>query len=434
MSDLLLLRGGRIVDPAAGRDEIGDLAIRNGVIAEAPASVPAGTDVFDATGLVVTPGLIDLHVHLREPGGEDAETIQSGSRAAARGGFTSIVAMPNTKPPIDSPESVVHVRLRGESAGLARVIPSACLTVGRKGTDLANLAGMSAAGALAFTDDGSTVPSDTLMLAAMHWASVIDIVIMDHAQDKAAEASGVMHEGEFSRRHNLPGIPSSAESAVVERDIRLAEQSRCALHIQHVSAAESVALLRDARRRRLRVSGELTPHHLALTDADVRPDDANFKMNPPLRSGEDRRALIDGIVDGTLQAFATDHAPHSEAAKQKGFAQAPFGIVGLETAVGVTYTELVAKGLMDLPTWVSRWTTGPAQVLGLPEPCLEPGEPASVAVFDFESAWTVDPSAFVSRSRNTPFKGRTLKGQAVLTVLRGRTVWRRQGARPAGAR
>lgn len=423
MSALIYIRGGRLIDPSAGTDEIRDLFIKDGVITNTPAAVPPGADVIDAGGLVVVPGLIDLHVHLREPGGEDAEIIETGSRAAARGGFTTIVAMPNTKPPLDTPERVAFVKKRGEEIGLVRVIPSACITAGRDGRDVADLKALAAAGAGVFTDDGSTVSSDETMTRAMTLAAALNMTIMDHAQDRAMEKNGVMHEGEFSKHWKLPGIPSEAEVRIIRRDIDLARRTGCAVHIQHVSTKEGVALIRDARTRGLKVSGELTPHHLALTDADVKADNANFKMNPPLRSADDREALVRGVVDGSLQTLATDHAPHTAAAKARGFLQAPFGIVGLETAVGVTFTELVVTGLMDLGTWVQRWTTGPAHVLGLPDPDLKPGAPASIVLLDLGAKWTVRAREFVSKSRNTPFEGRELTGRAVRTIHRGKTVW-----------
>lgn len=423
MNKSIYIRGGRIIDPSANTNEIKDLFIKDGVVSPLPLSIPSDAELIDAERLVIAPGLIDVHVHLREPGGEDAETIETGSRAAARGGFTTIVAMPNTKPPLDTPERVAWVKKRAEEIGFVRVIPSACITTGRDGRDVADLKALAAAGAGVFTDDGSTVSSDETMKRAMTLATALNIPIMDHAQDREMEKDGVMHEGEFSEHWKLPGIPSEAEIQIIRRDIDLARRTGCAVHIQHVSTKEGVALIRDARARGLKVSGELTPHHLALADADVKADDANFKMNPPLRSKADREALIDGIVDGFLQAFATDHAPHTATAKAKGFLRAPFGIVGLETAVGVTFTELVVTGLMDLGTWIHRWTTGPARVLGLPDPSLKPGTPASIALLDLGSKWTVCAQKFMSKSRNTPFEGRELTGRAIRTIYRGKTVW-----------
>lgn len=423
MNTPILIRGGTLVDPKAGTVRTGDLFIRNGQIESPPTVVPSDTQHFDAKGLTVIPGLIDVHVHLREPGNEQAETIETGCRAAARGGFTTVVAMPNTQPPLDTPELVAEVIAKAEKLGLARVIPSACITHHRDGQRLADLPALRAAGALVFTDDGTAVPSPELMRHAMQTARDLDVPIMEHAQDPELGRGGVMHEGGFSERWKLPGIPSASEYRIVERDIALARQTGCALHIQHVSARESVNLIREARLCGCPVSGELTPHHLALTDADVQPDNASFKMNPPLRSQDDQDALAEAIIDGTLQAFATDHAPHTAAAKARGFLTAPFGIIGLETAVGITYTRLVATGRMSLITWAQRWTTGPAGILGLPAPALTPGSAADVTILDLSSSWKVDASASASKSRNTPFHGSTLTGRAVCTVFRGNPVW-----------
>lgn len=423
MNKPIYIRGGRVVDPLAGRNETADLFVQDGLIAPLPPSPPPGAEIFEAHGCVVAPGFIDLHVHLREPGGEEAETIESGSRAAARGGFTQVVAMPNTRPPTDTAERVSFVKQRGDAAGMARVIPSGCITAGREGRDLTPVAALVAAGARALTDDGSTVMSDTLMQQAMRLAWEFGVVVMDHAQDRNSEAKGVMHEGDFSRRWQLPGIPAEAEVSVIRRDIDLARRTGCALHIQHVSTAAGCDLIREARALGLRVSGEATPHHLALCDADVDPANTCFKMNPPLRSPADREALLHAISDGTLTALATDHAPHTAASKARGFLDAPFGVVGLETAVGVTYTQLVKSGLMSLSDWVERWTLGPARILGLNEPTLKPGTIADVVVLDLKTEWVVRSDAFLSRSRNTPFEGAVLTGRAVRTLLGGKTVW-----------
>jgi len=423
MSEDIYIQGGRLLDPAFGENRSGDLFITHGHIAEIPSEIPPGTKVVDARNLVVAPGFIDLHVHLREPGGEQAETIETGSRAAARGGFTTIVAMPNTRPPIDSPDRVTVVKQRGREVGLTRVIPSACITLDRKGEMISDIPTLMSAGAKVLTDDGTTVQSDAVMQEAMRVAWEFGIVIMDHAQDHNMEKSGVMHEGEYSRKWGLPGIPSEAEIRIVERDIRLAEKTGCTLHIQHVTTAGSCELIRKAREQGVQVTGELTPHHLALADGDIDPENANFKMNPPLRSERDREALTHAICDGVLSIFATDHAPHTDEAKAKGFREAPFGVVGLETAVGITYSALVRKGLMNLTDWVARWTVEPAHILGLPVPNLQPGSTADIVLLDLKSEWTVHAKDFASRSRNTPFEGQSLVGRAVITLLGGEIVW-----------
>ncbi len=422
MTASFILSGGRILDPATGEDNVRDLFIANGRIAEHP---PAGAEIIDARGRLVTPGLIDLHVHLREPGGEENETLETGSRAAARGGFTTIVAMPNTRPPHDTAETVAFVARRGAEIGRTRILPSGAITVGRKGRELTNLAALAGAGAVAFTDDGSTVQDDALMRRAMDIARDLDRPIMDHAQDNTIERQGgVMHEGDASRRLGLPGIPTEAEARIVRRDIELAEATGCAVHIQHVTSAAGANLIRAARARGLRVTGELTPHHLALCDEDIDPGNTNFKMNPPLRTRADRDALRAALLDGALSCFATDHAPHSADKKARGFLKAPFGIVGLETAIGVTWTLLVRGEWMTPLDWLRRWTVEPARVIGLNSPTLAPGAPADVALLDVESPWIVHPNEFETKSHNTPFANWTLYGRAVATWLAGRLVWK----------
>jgi dihydroorotase len=419
----ILIRGGRIVDPVRRRDEQGDLYVVGGRIAPIPESLPETCEEVDARGWIVAPGFWDIHVHLREPGGEAAETIASGSRAAVRGGFTTIVAMPNTSPPIDTPGRVTEVLQLGEAAGGARVLTTACITKGRAGTEVAPLAGLAEAGAVAFTDDGSTVQDDAVMRRAMIEAERLDVPIMDHAQDPHLEAQGVMHEGEASRRYGLPGIPAYAEEKIVRRDMELAFETGCRVHIQHITARGSVRILREGRVRGARVTGELTPHHLALTDEDIDPADANYKMNPPLRTKQDRDALWRGLVAGHIEVLATDHAPHTVEEKARGFAAAPFGIIGLETAVGVTYSDLVQNGRMPVLEWVSRWTQSPARVLGLPPPALESGALADIVIIDPGRAWTIDAAEMVSKSTNTPFHGRTVTGRVIRTLRRGETVW-----------
>lgn len=422
MADSYLLRGGRVLDPVTGEDAVRDLFIRDGLFVE---QAPAGACVIDAKDCLVTPGFIDLHVHLREPGGEENETIETGSRAAARGGFTTIVAMPNTKPPHDTPETVAYVKRRGEEVGLARVLPTGAITVGRKGRELTNLAALAGAGAVAFTDDGSTVQDDLLMRRAMDVTRDLGRVLMDHAQDNLIERQGgVMHEGACSRRFGLPGIPTHAEEKIIRRDCELAETTGCAVHIQHVTSAAGAALIRAARAHGLRVTGELTPHHLVLCDEDIDPANANFKMNPPLRSRADRAALVQAVCEGTLSCFATDHAPHSADKKARGFLKGPFGIVGLETAIGLTYTALVASGLMNLRDWLHRWTVEPARILSLPPPALAAGARADLVVIDTVTPWAVRPNELVTKSHNTPFGGRILQGRAVATFCGGRLTWR----------
>ncbi len=415
-----IIRGGRVLDPATGRDGVGDVAISGGVVVE-PGALREPATVVDAAGLWVMPGAIDMHVHLREPGNDEAETVASGCQAAAQGGIVTLGVMPNTRPPLDSPDEVRRLLARGEAAGLARLAPCPCLTRGRAGRELADLPALACAGARAFTDDGSTVPDEGVLREGMRMAAALGLAVLDHALDPAAR--GYLHEGVKSAALRLAGIPSSAEFLIVERDIRLAAETGCAIHIQHVSARESVALIRAARAQGLRVTGEASPHHLALTDADIPGADTRFKMSPPLRTARDRDALREAVRDGTISVLATDHAPHSAAAKARPFAEAPNGVIGLETALAVTYGILVQKGGMAPLDWVRRWTGGPAAVLGLGEPSLRPGSVADVTLFDPARRWTVQASRFASRSRNTPFEGWLLTGLPVRTFLAGREVF-----------
>ena len=420
MSRAWIIQGGRPLDPTDGDRGVGDLYIADGLIVADP---PAKARTIDASGLTVMPGLIDLHVHFREPGHEGAETIASGSRAAARGGFTTVVTMPNTRPAVDSPEQVAFALRQAEAAGAVELLPSACITCERRGNALTDLPALAAAGAVAFTDDGSTVSDDDLMQRAMQQAAALGRPVMDHALDPILAGTGVLHDGEAARRLGLPGIPSAAEDRIVARDIKLAAATGCAMHIQHVSSGASAHMIAEAASRGLPVTGEATPHHLALSDADILSDDGNFKMNPPLRTPEDREALIEAVLDGGLSILATDHAPHLAALKAKGIRQAPFGVVGLETALGVTYQLLVVERGMCPQAWLQRWTTGPAALLGHPAPSLTPGARADLVLADLQNDWQVDPSAFVSLSQNTPFTNHRCRGRAVLTIFAGKITW-----------
>ncbi|MEI8139719.1 MAG: dihydroorotase [bacterium] len=432
MSTFFFIKGARILDPATRTEEVRDLFIRNGVMAPVPASLPPDTIMVEAKGLVAVPGFIDLHVHLREPGHEAAETVATGCQAAARGGFTAIVVMPNTNPALDTPEQVAALVKRAAAANLIHVLPAPCITLRRAGDEVADLAALGKAGAVAFTDDGCTVSNNDVMELAMREATRLKIPVMDHALDPKLAGRGVMHEGIHSRALGLEGIPSEAETVIVERDIRLSRTTGCAMHIQHVSAAGSVDLIRAARKDGLPVSGELTPHHLALTDASVEAAKPEcYKMNPPVRSEADRAALIEGLLDSTLSCFATDHAPHTVETKAKGFRTAPFGVVGLETAVGVTYTLLVKKGLMTELDWVARWTTEPARIIGRRIPSLAHGEPADLVLLDLENEWVVNTQDFASKSRNTPFDGWPLIGRAIKTFCDGRLIWSAPVASPS---
>ncbi len=407
-----VIRQGLCLDPATGSEAIRDIYLAGGQIIERPNPLPSDLHEMDATDCLVMPALIDVHVHLREPGGEAAETIETGAAAAWRGGVGTIVAMPNTQPPIDTPERVERVLAAGRKATGTRVLTSACLTIGREGQEVAPLAELAAAGAIAFTDDGCTVQSDDVMRRAMGGAAALGLPVMDHAQDRIMELQGgVMHAGARSQQLGLPGIPEEAELSIVERDIHLAESTGCALHIQHVSCGKSVDLIAAAQQRGVRVTAEATPHHLWYCDDDIDGEQPErFKMNPPLRSAMDRERIRQGVAEKTLGILATDHAPHTHAAKSTGFLNAPFGVIGLETAAAATFTVLVKEGLISRMDWVKAWTTAPAQLLNLPLPSLQPNSRAPILIFDPRREWIVDPQQTVSRSRNCSFNKVKLTG------------------------
>ncbi|MDZ7779520.1 MAG: dihydroorotase [Gemmatimonadota bacterium] len=427
MSGKTLLRGGRVVDPSQELDGVRDVLLESGkvVSVEADTTAPEDAEVVDCTGLVVTPGLIDVHVHLREPGEEHKETIASGAAAAAAGGFTAVCAMPNTDPPIDDPAGVGFVAAEGRRAGKARVYPVGCISVGRAGERLALVGEMVQAGAVAITDDGSPVMDSGLMRMALEYARAFDIPVADHPEDIGLSRDGHMNEGLVSTRLGLVGKPNASEDVHIVRDLLVAELTGGHIHLQHVSTRFGVESIRQAKARGVRVTAEASPHHLVLTHEAVEGYRTEAKMNPPLRSEEDRAAVRAGLADGTLDTIATDHAPHHYDEKEAAFSDAPNGIVGLETALGVVLTEVVAEGVIDLSTMVERMSCAPARAFELPGGTLEPGHPADVTVFDPEATWTVEPARFVSKSRNTPFVDWELRGRAVRTIVDGRTVWSR---------
>ena len=424
MADILI-HGGRVIDPAQNIDRKTDVVIRRGRI-ERLARVPASgrsefRSVIDARGRIVAPGFIDLHVHLREPGQEHKETILTGSRSAAAGGFTGVACMPNTSPAIDDASRVKFVLEKAEEAKFA-VWPIAAVSQGREGKALVEMAELVECGAVAFSDDGSPVYDAHLMRTALEYSRMLGVPIVEHAEDTALTVLGSMHEGEASARLGVRGMPGIAEDTIVARDILIAEYTGGHLHIAHLSTARSLALVREAKKRGVHVTCEVTPHHLTLTDEDVLASglDTHWKMSPPLRSAADVKALRRGVADGTIDCIATDHAPHHVDDKDCTFEEAAFGIVGLETALGLVMTELVAPGVIDLPTAVALLSTKPAEVFGLPAGTLRPGEEANVTIFDPEEEWTVDPAAFASQGVNTPWAGCTLRGRASEVVVRGR--------------
>jgi dihydroorotase len=421
----LLLRGGRVIDPSRGLDTIGDVLIRDGIVAHAGAAIgtPDGARVRDCRGLVVAPGLIDVHVHLREPGREDVETIESGARAAAAGGFTAVCAMPNTKPVTDNQAAVGFIIRQAQRAGAARVYPIGAISVGQLGESMAEMGEMVAAGAVAVSDDGRPVMSSHLMRTALEYARTFGIPVVDHCEDMALAHGGSMNEGVVSARLGLRGIPDEAEEIMVIRDILLARRTGGHVHLCHMSTRGSVELIRWGKERGAPVTAEVCPHHFTLTDERVGNYDTNAKMNPPLRTQEDVDALIAAVKDGTIDLICTDHAPHHYDEKERAFADAPNGIVGLETSLGVTMTALVVPGIIDLPTMIERMSCAPARVWGLPGGTLAPGAPGDVTVFDPAATWTVDPKRFRSKGRNTPWAGTTLTGAARLTIVGGGVVF-----------
>ncbi len=426
----LLIRGGRVIDPSQGHDAVADLLVAEGRIAGMGQGLgaPDGAEIVDARGMVVAPGLIDLHVHLREPGREDVETVATGARAAAAGGFTAVCPMPNTDPVTDNQAAVGFIVKQAQAAGAARVYPIAAISLGQKGQQLAEFGELVGAGAVAVSDDGHPVVSSHLMRMALAYARAFDIPVADHCEDPTLKANGVMHEGLVSTRLGLRGIPAAAEEIMVARNLLLAELVGGHIHLCHMSTRGSVELIRRAKEKGVRVTAEVTPHHLSLTHEACEGYNTNAKMNPPLREAADVAALRAGLKDGTIDAIATDHAPHHYDAKEREFDDAPFGIVGLETALSLGLTELVKGGVLTLPELIDRMSTAPARVFRLPGGSLKRGAPGDVVIFDPDARWRVDPANFYSKSRNTPFAGRDLAGRAARTVVGGLTVFRGDAA------
>lgn len=421
----ILLKGGRVIDPAQNLDGQMDLLLENGkiaAIAEAVGSVPEDTRLLDLKGMILLPGLVDMHTHLREPGYEYKETIRSGSDAAAVGGFTSIACMPNTLPVNDNRTVTEYILKRAKECDTVHVYPVAAVSRNSEGKILAEFGDLKEAGAIAFSDDGKPVMNSILMRRALEYASSLDRIIISHCEDLNLSAGGLMNEGKISTELGLPGIPTLAEDVMVARDLLLAEFSGAALHIAHVSSAGAVRMIRDAKKRGVRVTAETTPHYFTLTDEAVTNFDTNTKVSPPLRSREDLQAVREGLRDGTLDAIVTDHAPHALTDKEVEFEYAANGISGLETALALSLT-LVDDGLLTLSELVRKMSVNPAKILNIPKGTLRPGADADITVLNPGKTWVVDPSNWRSQGKNTPFFGWTLKGKVIMTLVQGRIVY-----------
>jgi len=421
----LVIRNGRVIDPASGYDGVADVWIEDGAVrAVGPnTAAPAGAETFDATGLVVAPGFIDMHVHLREPGFEHAETIESGARAAAAGGFTSICPMPNTAPVNDNATVTSYIIEKARKHAVVNVWPIGAITKNSAGEELAAIGSMRQAGAVAISDDGRPVMNARVMRRAMEFARGFGIPVIDHCEDLHLSAGGDMHEGAESVRLGLRGIPGSSEDVMVARDILLAEVTGARYHVAHISSRHAVEMVAFAKSRGLAVTAEATPHHLALADDDIAPYDSNYKMKPPLRSRGDVHSVVQGVASGAIDAIATDHAPHPGSEKMQEFEKCPFGILGLETALGLALENLVHPGKIGLGHLVRLFTTGPARILGLDRGTLSAGAPGDVTIFSTDRTWTYDVNKSFSKSRNSPFDGKTFRGGPVATVVGGRIGW-----------
>jgi dihydroorotase len=422
----LLIKNGRVIDPASATDAQSDVLISDGVIAAVGAHLEApDAETFDATGLIVAPGFIDLHVHLRDPGIEHAETIETGARAAAAGGFTSICAMPNTLPVNDNATVTSYIIERARKFAVTNVFPIGAITRNSAGEELSAIGSMKAAGIVAISDDGRPVMNARVMRRAMEFARSFDLPVIDHCEDLNLSAGGDMHEGYESVRLGLRGIPASSEDVMVARDILLAQLTGARFHVAHISTRNAMAMVAYAKQQALPVTCEATPHHFALTDAQMLPYDSNFKMKPPLRTACDAGAVVEGIVSGAVDAIATDHAPHPGSEKMQEFEKCPFGIIGLETALGLALEHLVHTGKISLARLVELLATGPARVLHLDRGTLALGASADVTIFSTDLQWTYDVNQSFSKSRNSPFDGHSFRGGPVATIVDGVVVWRR---------
>jgi len=421
----LAITGGRVIDPESGTDRVADVCVRDGIIKSVgkTAGKMRAREIIDARGKIVVPGLIDMHTHLREPGREDEETIYTGSCAAVAGGFASVCCMPNTNPPIDNQETVRFVYQKAKDAK-CRVYCVGCVTKGQKGEELTEMNDLVQAGVVAVSDDGRPVASGQVMRNALEYSKMFDLPVISHCEDASLSDSGVMHEGLVSTELGMCGMPSAAEEVMVARDIMLGDFTGARVHIAHVSTEGSVELIRLAKKRGIRVSCEATPHHFTLTHEIIRTFDTNAKVNPPLRTEGDVQAIKRGLKDGTIDCIATDHAPHSIEEKEVEFDFAPFGLVGLETALGLVVTELIDRRILTWAQALAKLTINPARILGLETGRLKANSPADITIIDPKASWTVDPSRFQSKSKNSPFGGRKLRGKVVCTIVDGKVAHR----------
>jgi dihydroorotase len=423
----ILIKNGRLIDPAQNIDEKLNVATADGIVSWIGIGDPPKGDyeIIDASGLVVAPGFIDLHTHLRQPGFEDKETITTGTKAAARGGFTTVCAMPNTNPAVDNRAIVVYVKCVASSEAAIRVLPIGCISKGRKGESLADLGELAEAGVIGFSDDGSGVPASRLLKQAMEYATALGLPIIDHCEDASLADGGQVNEGIIATRLGLAGIPNAAEEITVARDLALARLTGARLHLCHISTKGAVALIRTAKANGVKVTSEVTPHHLTMTEELCLGYDTNAKVNPPLRTQADIDPIIEGLLDGTIDAIATDHAPHTDNDKCCEFSLAPFGISGLETALG-SLMKLVHGGKVPLELVVKKLTSAPADIIGEKHGVtgsLKVGDPADIVIFDPDAEWAVDIAKFVSKGKNTPLAGKTLKGKVITTICRGNIVY-----------
>lgn len=423
--DQILIKGGRLINPATATDEVCDIFIEHGQIREIGRDLTGGkAQVIDAAGKAVMPGLIDLHVHLREPGFEYKETIETGTRAAAHGGVTTICPMPNTNPVIDSPERVRDLLRRSEGMP-AHILPVGAVTLGQEGKELADIRGMKEAGAAALSEDGKSVMDTLLFRKGLQEAAACKIPMFSHCEEKSLVAGGVMNAGKRAEELGLPGITNAVEDVIVARDILLAKETGCKLHLCHCSTADSMVLLEMAQRQKLPVTGEVCPHHFTMCDEEITEDHGRFKMNPPLRSREDVRALKKALKANVAQVISTDHAPHGAEEKNQSMRDAPFGIVGIENSFALSYTELVRAGYLTLPELVEKMSVNPARVLGIDRGNVAPGKAADLVIVDVDREYVIDPETFFSKGKNTPFAGKRVYGEVLTTILDGRVVYQK---------